>query len=214
MRSLSPFLSPENAIDDLKRIFRECPGGNLGQLIDAAIAALDDDDRSSVEEALRRLADTPVNRLLDRLQRQLEKKDERIEDLESKLEKAERWADCENIFRPRQDLSESELPVPRLQIELAIHSDYEHQWLYTLVYRHTLGELVGIPFGQTISKGGHRYDRYESREEMEAALPYRDGVHIRRDATSLNLPAYAIAPGYPPVLLSKLPAPKKRGEDE
>jgi hypothetical protein len=175
---------------------------------------LDEGDRSSVEEALRRLADTPVNRLLDSLQRQLEKKEERIEDLESKLEKAERWADCENIFRPRQDLRECELPVPRLQIELTIYSGYEHQWLYMLVYRHTMGGLTGMPLGQTVSKGGHRHDRYDSQKDMEAALPYRDGVHIRRDATSLNLPAYAIVPGYPPVLLSKLPEPKKRGEDE
>jgi hypothetical protein len=56
MRNLSPLLSQENAIANLKRVFRECPGGNLGHLIDEAIAALDEGDRSSVEEALRRWA--------------------------------------------------------------------------------------------------------------------------------------------------------------
>jgi hypothetical protein len=56
MRTSSGPLSQKNAIADLKRVFRECPGGNLGQLIDAAIAALDEDDRSSVEEVLRQWA--------------------------------------------------------------------------------------------------------------------------------------------------------------
>jgi hypothetical protein len=56
MRTSSSPLSQENAIADLKRVFRECPGGNLGQLIDSAIEALDEDDRSSVEDALKRWA--------------------------------------------------------------------------------------------------------------------------------------------------------------
>lgn len=145
-------------------------------------------------------------KVIENLQEQIEAKDEKIDQLESELEKANYLADKNAFFRPRT-LPESDLPVPRLQIELIIHDEYRHEWFYVMVYRHTLGHLVGIPMGGTISNGGHKYDEYDSKEAMHRSLPFRDGVHIRKDSTSLNLPAYAIAPGHPPVLLDRLDAP-------
>jgi hypothetical protein len=52
MRYSSGPLTEKNAIDDLARVFRECPGHNLGVLITKAIAAQDEDDRASVEDAM------------------------------------------------------------------------------------------------------------------------------------------------------------------
>lgn len=52
MRTSSGPLTKENAIDDLVRILRECPGGNLREILDAAIEKQNEADRDSVVGAL------------------------------------------------------------------------------------------------------------------------------------------------------------------
>jgi hypothetical protein len=146
-----------------------------------------------------------IESLIDRYESQIEELESKIYKLEKKLERAEFWADGVAWDRPRRvDLADVEhlasLPVPRLQIELTIKSESCHSWFYSLVYLHTTGDidksLEFIPMGQTKSNGGHKYSRYDSLDERMKSLPFRDGVHIRRDAAQLNLPAYAIAEGY------------------
>ena len=146
-----------------------------------------------------------IEKLIERYEEQIEDLEDKIYGLEERLERAECWANERRWDRPRVvPLSEiehlSKLPVPRLQIELTILSESKHSWFYSMVYQATCDDitetLTFIPMGQTTSTGGHRYDKYDSLEEMMAALPFRDGVNIRRDAAHLNLPAYAITEGF------------------
>lgn len=144
---------------------------------------------------------------IERMSELLDQRDQEISELNEKIEQLEWWADKANYFRPRHERNYQELPAPRLQIELTILNEWHHEWQYGLVYQHSTdpaGTVTIIPMGQTIDQGSHRYDRYDSPEGVTGALPHRDGFYIRRDMVTLNLPAYAIVPGYPPVKLKPI----------
>ena len=153
------------------------------------------------------MSSNAIERLIERYEEQIEELKSKVYVLEESLERSEAYADAKAYCRPRalkgQELKQLQnLPVPRLQIKLITHSEYEYEWLYALVYRHTTDGFEGedrltmIPMGRTVSSGGHIHDRYDSVDEMLRSLPFRDGTHIRRDAAQLNLPAYGIAEGY------------------
>lgn len=146
-----------------------------------------------------------VETLIERYESQIEELQNKVYDLEEKLDSAEEWANIKAFYRPRDldgdDLDlVKDLPVPRLQIELTIHSEHHHSWFYSLVYRHLCDDLAGkltmIPLGMTESKGGHKYDRYDSLEEMQRSLPFRDRAYIKHDAAHLGIPAFAVANGW------------------
>ena len=120
---------------------------------------------------------------------------ERVWELEEENEKLEAYAKAKAWSRPRE-IEEIALPVPRLQIQLIENSEWDWDWFYSLVYRHTTGELLAVPMGETNSSGSHKNELQSlSFEDVMFALPFRDGVHIRRDAAQLNLEAYALVRG-------------------
>lgn len=137
-----------------------------------------------------------VEELLERLEEQLQAKDEEIWKLREKVEMLQTWRDADPTYwADHRDAEDLGLPVPRLQIELKIVSPSEYRWFYSLVYRHTTLKLMMVPMGETISRGGHRHFKVENVEDAQRELPFRNGVHIRRDSAHLNLPAYAIIEG-------------------
>lgn len=140
------------------------------------------------------MEENKLQAMIDRYESIIEGMQEKIWDLEHKLERADGWADQTSWCRHRV-VDALDLPVPRLQIELTIKNESHHIWFYSLVYRFTTGEITAIPMGETNSRGGHSHFRFDTFEDAMRELPYRDGTHIRRDAWQLNLPAYAIAQG-------------------
>lgn len=132
--------------------------------------------------------------MIDRYESIIEQMQEKIYDLEDRLDKAEGWANQASWCRHRL-AKPSDLPVPRLQIELTIKNESHHIWFYSLVYKFTTGEILSVPMGETVSRGGHNHFRFDSVEDAHREIPFRDGTHIRRDAWQLNMPAYAIAQG-------------------
>nr|WP_145401534.1 hypothetical protein [Paenibacillus xylanexedens] len=82
--------------------------------------------------------------------------------------------------------------VPRLQIKCTnVSGDYkETEWSYDLVYKHFTNEIVYINMGSTKiekNKAG-----ISLNEDGTLDLPIRNGVHIKHDAITLNLLAFAI----------------------
>lgn len=86
----------------------------------------------------------------------------------------------------------NEVSIPRLQIQcINISGDYTEQlWKYELVYRHFTDGIVKLSFGETKRESGMMTPPID--EDGKIDLPIRDGAHIKHDALSLNLPAYAI----------------------
>lgn len=131
---------------------------------------------------------------IERYEALVEEKDSKIDELERKLEEVEWWAN-ERSWSRHRDEEESDLPVPRLQIKLTKESESKYRWFYSLVYRHAMGSLSSVPMGETVSTGRHSFFKFETVEDAHREIPYRDGVHIRRDAAQLKLPAYAVFQG-------------------
>lgn len=147
-----------------------------------------------------------VEKLIERYEAIIEDLQSKVDELEGRLERSENYSHAKAFYQPRKIDEVPGIPVPRLQIMLTRHSDYHWNWLSVLVYRHTMGDIVGVPMGETDSRGGHRYDTFETPKDVEMSLPRRDGVDIRRDSAQLNIPAYAVVDGhYHP--LTPIPTP-------
>jgi len=131
---------------------------------------------------------------LEKLSDIIDLKDEKISELEEEIEKLKWWANKNNYFRPSVICLDEALPAPRLEIKLIIHSDFEHEWQYALIYHHLSGKIMSIPMGQTFSRGGHKHDKYETVEQVMSASPFRLCGDIRHDSEQFNFPAYAIVP--------------------
>ena len=135
---------------------------------------------------------------IERYESLIEEKDTHISDLEEQVEQLEYWANERSWSRHRkgEDLN---LPVPRLQIELKVVSEFKYNWFYSLVYTHTTGDIVLVPMGETTTSGTFKHFKVETAEDAMRELPFRDGVHIRRDSYQLSLPAFALINGisYP-----------------
>ena len=122
----------------------------------------------------------------DRLAEQLESAEDEIRELKyqvSRLEDRLPWTE-------HLTLEESNLPVPRLEMlweKGKFPRGYNFRCSTRLVYRHTLGHLVGIPFYETLRGSEISPDEYGKID-----TPFRDGVHIRNDARQLQLPAFVI----------------------
>lgn len=132
---------------------------------------------------------------IKRLEEALNQKDEEIEALheenralEQKVSGAEGgWA------LPVKLPSEQTLPVPRLEMvyeQIDPGSWWEVRTLYRLVYRHLLGHCVAVPLGETTIRGGSGEGPPIRNGKID--LPFRDGAHIRCEARTLRLPAFAV----------------------
>ncbi|MEM7772401.1 MAG: hypothetical protein AAF327_18045 [Cyanobacteria bacterium P01_A01_bin.37] len=141
-----------------------------------------------------------VNQAIETLGEKIEEQQDRIWQLEEQLEdaqiiaKVKGWANHGTV--DDEDIA-LELPIPRLQIKLTQHSENHRSWFYVLVYEHTTMDIVAVPMGETVSKGSfaNQIINVSNKDEVLKILPFRDGVHIRRDASHLKLPAFAIVDG-------------------
>lgn len=133
---------------------------------------------------------------LERLEKLLDEKDARIEELEGEIQEqadAREERDWEWTRHAILKDNPENLPVPRLEIRWEAESEdgYLQRWDYSLIYRHLLGHLVRIPMGQTKTQGSTKPPIFNGALMM----PYRDGAHICHDSMMLGLPAFAVADG-------------------
>jgi len=138
---------------------------------------------------------------IKRLEELLDIKDNKIEELESELNKykieEENDIDRENWkWTIHKNLSEKEnmdLPIPRLELKYNNLTDdcYNSEWEYYLVYKHLLGDIICVPLGYTKVSGGNKAPIYDGKIN----LLFRDGAHIKNEAKQLNIPAYVICEG-------------------
>lgn len=135
---------------------------------------------------------------VDRLTELLDKKDAELGKLEEEV-RLLRWQAEEQVggwARPVELPKEQTLPVPRLEIACKPErgDDWgDVVWDYRLVYRHMLGYCIGLPLGQTKSRGACTRGAEELLDsDGTIKLPFRDGAHIHHDMFALALPAYAI----------------------
>ena len=93
------------------------------------------------------------------------------------------------------ELTEKEnlnLPVPRLEIRYfnyEFEDNYNLVAVYSLIYKHFLGEITSLPFGYT--RAGYP-SKTPINEDGTLQLPFRDGAHIKNEMEQLKLPAYVI----------------------
>ena len=143
----------------------------------------------------------------ERLNELIEKKENKIEELEAKIYQMELNSNLENLkYQMHEYFKETEmqkkLPVPRLEMRFKRVNNgrgddnwYNVVWHYGIVYKH-YGEthndtMLFIPFSQTTSNGGDGTFGYHFHNG-KLNLPFRDGVHIFAESKLFNLPAYII----------------------
>lgn len=134
---------------------------------------------------------------VERLEELLAIKDGEITTLEEELDELRERLELDSSWMAHRTGKETPLPVPRLEIRaIQIDEWKEFEWLYCLVYRHTLGELIEIPFGLTRSSLSinRAPDECVFPHQIDPGIftPFREGVHIWNDAKQLNLPAFAV----------------------
>lgn len=121
--------------------------------------------------------------VLEELATVIEKKNERIQELEEKLEKMEykdAWA-----WRHLREMTEEEnlnLPLPRLELRYRSHSKYTHIVDYGLVQRHLCGEIMFIPISSTKIDG----------KVVKLSTPYRDGAHMYHDMDAFDMRGFVV----------------------
>lgn len=79
------------------------------------------------------------------------------------------------------------LAVPRLELRWDDPTADERVCIYSLVYRHLLGDLVRVPLGRTKQTG-----RPGCPTNIENWIPFRDGAHFRHDVIELRLPGFVV----------------------
>lgn len=130
-----------------------------------------------------------LNGLLDERDAEIEELQEKIKDLEARLRGSRNgWAAHELLDRDQK------LPVPRLEI-LVRNAEYEGyldglEYIYRLVYRHLSGDVIGVPFGHTSSRGGPPL--LPDQPISSIHMPRRDGAHMYREMATLGLPGFLV----------------------
>lgn len=89
-----------------------------------------------------------------------------------------------------------DLPLPRLEMRFERKGDYGYAMTYGIVRKHYVDGIEFIPLSLTTTSGGADQDfaflkkaiLAGKREAINAKLPFRDGVHIKYDSMSLNMP--------------------------
>jgi len=148
-----------------------------------------------------------TTKLEERLNRIIEEKEDKIENLQEQVEQLENERDLQNFLWQKQTyFQENELqktlPVPRLEMRFkrvkTFKNDngwYNVEWVYGIVYKHyaeTHSEtMLFIPFSKTTgSGGGGTFEHYFRNGKLDT--PFRDGVHIVAESKVFGLPAYII----------------------
>jgi hypothetical protein len=139
----------------------------------------------------------------ERLNEQIDQKDDQIQILERKIEQLESHLDfCRWEWQQHQAFQNDELskkmPYPRLEMRLGRLSKdnwYSVEWIYGLVHKHYSDTdndtLLFFPFSKTTGNGGN--GTFESHFfEGKLELPRKDGFHIYADSKVLGLPAYIV----------------------
>lgn len=90
------------------------------------------------------------------------------------------------------------LPLPRIEMRFEKEHESSVRAIYGLVKKHYLGHIEFIPISQT-TMGGTAQREIEvvksaiiknDSDTINNYLPFRDGVHVKYDAMSLQLPIY------------------------
>lgn len=134
---------------------------------------------------------------MERLEELLDAKDEKISDLEGRLEDLERELNVISGWTRHVEYTDAgkvpnpELPVPRLEVrwQNSLDSGYEVEASYSLVYRHLLGHVVFVPLGVT-RRNGSVGSLVNTDGSID--LPFRDGAHLRSDMAQLHLRGFGI----------------------
>lgn len=145
-------------------------------------------------------------KLEERLNEIIEQKDDEIVELERKVELLENQLDYANhVWQHHFSFQENDfygqMPYPRLEMRLRRLSKgdwYNIEWIYGLVYKHTVDTfsenktLLFIPLGRTTSSGGTGELSYRIREGNKIDMPHRDSLHIYIESLMLKIPAYIV----------------------
>jgi hypothetical protein len=126
-----------------------------------------------------------LNRLTEKLE-EAESKISKLEQEKENREYAERWR--WRHIRTLSDEDNLDLPVPRLEIRYSRADDYNSEALYSLVYRHLLGQIELIPIGLTRVGDSGKYAR-------DLDEPFRDGAHIKNEMKQLGLRGFVVGNG-------------------
>lgn len=145
---------------------------------------------------------------IKRLEELLELRDSQMAELQEKVDEFENleereWGWCRHEGFPKD---KNKLPVPRLEIRArAINGNWSNfEWIYCLVYRHLLKDLIFVPFGRTGSQGSRSEPPIYHGPETEGNYintPFRDGAHLFNDMECLNLPGFYIIETDPPLIV-------------
>jgi hypothetical protein len=131
---------------------------------------------------------------IERLEALLDTKDQEIEELQRKLETAEREIEyqagwCRHVEFEAGKEPNPELPVPRLEIRWT-EDQGETVAVYSMVYRHMCEQIVFVPLGRTTSSGALAE---VVRGDGTIRTPFRDGSHFANEIRQLRMPGYIIA---------------------
>lgn len=139
----------------------------------------------------------------ERLNEQIDQKDDQIEKLERKIEQLEnRLNFCQWEWQQHEafqnDVLSKQMPYPRLEMRLRRLSKenwYSIEWIYGMVHKHYSDinneTLLFFPFSRTTGNGGNgTFESHFFGGKLE--LPHRDGFHIYADSKVLGLPAYIV----------------------
>lgn len=130
---------------------------------------------------------------IQRLNSQVNIKDEKIEDLENELNELksykERGWQYHKFIKKKKNIRKN-LPTPRIEMNFKTDG-HNMKWEYGFVFNpfwETTGDLIYIPISRTTGTGRIHIDT----ENDSDFLPFRDGLHIKHDSLVFNLPIYFI----------------------
>ncbi len=117
------------------------------------------------------------NRLLELL----EAKDRELEDVTEELREAQRALEygVEWMLHRKAEVTEVELPVPRVELLLVDNREHSRQWEYSLVHKTRGGNSMRVPLGGSTTHGGNyaelsfpeNLDTPENVREFDILLP-------------------------------------------
>jgi hypothetical protein len=131
--------------------------------------------------------------MLQEVLKRLDERDDELERVKDKLrgfEQDDRWRRewVRNSWTIHQDVEELGLPVPRLQFRWLEAGARRWACYYELVYRHLLGDVIGVPLGYTTVTCRQTPELSNGNLDM----PFRDSAHAKSDAEQLGLEIYVV----------------------
>jgi len=124
---------------------------------------------------------------------QLEKENEK---LQNRVNVIDNMVNLGWLLHKEMSVEENkDLPLPRLEMRFE-RGDYGYAWIYGIVRKHYAAGIEFIPLSKTttsnnvvrVFEGLKKAMKIGDYETINRELPFRDGVHIKYDSMSLNLP--------------------------